>query len=291
MNKSKYIWGVIVIIALIFGGYLWYSSYSQKGNSISDQSEKTSQDQNSGDSSDEEGLTAEEQTDLEDADFNAMCENGEWMKVADLSGSVETVSGKLRKVYPDDPEAKEFKDYFFYLEGNSKIAVSGQDLSKLDYFEDREVEVQGVKESNGKSIAISEVRCAGKETDKNLISQRDKLMNYVAKNISSISPQKAPYQKWTVDIIDFVDENNVYVEYYDTVEDDENSDVDADTGRQVLLETAPKSDGTYDVKVLAYWEMGEDDYVLKTGTDKFEDVEDVNSYQYDSEDGTWERID
>jgi hypothetical protein len=80
------------------------------------------------------------------------------------------------------------------------------------------------------------------------------------------------------------------VEYYDTVEDDENSDIEDDTSRRILVELTAKSGG-YDANVLAYWEMGEDDYVLKTGTDKFEEAESAASYQYDPENKTWERID
>jgi hypothetical protein len=295
-NNIKYIWGGIVIIALIFGGYLLYESKAQRGKNAQKEnpaSSQTSEDTGSevdvapGDSA----SSADTESDMEEIDFNAICEGGEWMKIADLTGEMATVSGKMRKVYPDDEASSQFKSYYFYLEGNPSLGISGKDLTKLDYFEDREVEIQGMKDSGGKSISVSQIKCSGKETDKDLISKRNSLMSYLEANINSIAPQKAPHQKWTIDIVDFVDENNVYVEYYDTVEDDENSDVNEDTGRRVLLETSPKAGGGYDVKVLSYWEMGEDDFVLKTGTDKFEDVEDVSSYQYDPEAGTWERID
>jgi hypothetical protein len=295
-NKVKYIWGGIVIVALIFGGYLWYESQAKKGdnakkdNSELNQSADVGKSVRDSDPSDS-GNGLDSGSDTEDINFNALCENGEWVNISDLSGNTETVSGTLRKVYPDDEASSEFSSYSFYIEGSPSLGISGKDLTKLDYFEDREVELQGIKESGGKSISAVQIKCTGKETDKDLIGKKNSLMKYLAANINSIAPQKAPYEKWTIDIVDFVDENNVYVEYYDTVEDNENSDVDADTGRRVLLETSPKAGGGYDVKVLAYWEMGEDDFVLKTGTDKFEDAEDVTSYQYDSEGGSWERID
>ncbi len=296
MNKSKLIWGVIVIIALIFGGYLWYEGQAQKGKTDQMGNSATSRlsngDQPEADNSSEDSEAIAEEADImADENFNASCEAGEWTKLADLTGNETAFPGKLRKVYPDDEASSEFKNYYFYLEGNPSLAVSGKDLSKLDYFEDREVEIQGTLESGGELISAAQIRCSGKETDKDIISKRNSLMGYLADNINSIAPQKAPYKKWVIDIVDFVDENNVYVEYYDTAEDDENSDIDEDTGRRVLLETSPKAGGGYNVKVLAYWEMGEDDFVLKTGTDKFENVDDVNSYQYDPENGTWERID
>ena len=291
-NKAKLIWGGIVVVALIFAGFLWYYSYARKGKSLmtSTQTESNVGGGGSFENAVEEGNTADESMNGEDeTDYNAMCENGEWLKIADQSGEVSSVTGKLRKVYPDEPT--EFKSYLYYVEGTESYGITGSNLFKLDYFEDREVEAQGVKNADKKEIAVSQVKCTGAETDKSILDQRKKLMNWLAANINSIAPQKAKYQKWTVDIVDFVDENNVYVEYYDAIEDDENSEVEEDTSRKILVEATAKSDGTYSAKVLAYWEMGEDDYVLKTGTDKFEDVEDVISYQYDPEKKTWERID
>lgn len=293
MKKSKLIWGGIVVLALIFAGFLWYQSYGKKGKNLLNMS----QTENSAGTSDslENALpadeTANQDASAEDTtDYNAMCENGEWLKIADQSGEMASATGKLRKVYPDDTPS-EFKNYQYYIEGAESWAITGSDLVKLDYFEDRQVEAQGVKNAGKKEIAVSQVKCAGAETDKNILGQRKSLMSWLVANINTIAPRKAKYQKWTVDIVDFVDENNVYVEYYDTVEDNENSDVSDDTSRKILVETSAKPGGAYDAKVLAYWEMGEDDYVLKTGTDKFENADTIASYQYDSDQKTWERID
>lgn len=284
----------MIVLIVAVAGFLWYRGSAQKGNMIqpenkAGEAENSVQGEIPADSSTNADASSQE-ADLEDADFNALCENGEWMKIADTSGDIATVSGKLRKVYPDDEASKEFQSYQFYLEGSEKMALSGKDLTKLDYFEDREAEAQGVKDSGGKALEVSQIRCAGAETDKDLISQRNKVLDYISANINSIAPKKAPYQKWAVDIVDFVDENNAYFEYYDTAEDDENSSVEADTGRKILAEISAKTAGGYSAKVLAYWEMGEDDYVLKSGIDKFENVEDVTSYQYDSDTKKWERI-
>jgi len=295
MNKTKLIWGGIVAFALVFVGLLWYWSFGKKGEGLSTFSQTENSASESSDNSLKNSSSESEMIDkiaLEDeedeADYNAICENGEWFEIADQPGELASATGKLRKVYPDDSSA-EFRNYQYYLEGAERFGLTGKDLFKLDYFEDREVEVQGVKNTAKKEISVARVKCTGKETDKNILSQRKVLMNWLAANINSFAPQKAKYQKWTVDIVDFVDENNVYVEYYDTIEDTEN-DVNEDTARRILLETVAKPGG-YSAKVLAYWEIGEDDYVLKTGTDKFEDSEVIASYQYDSEQKTWERID
>ena len=287
----------LLVLIVIVAGFLWYRSHAPKNkivqpvNEPAETANNTSQsDQSAVDASSSATDASSEEEDTLYANFNALCQNGEWMKIADLSGEMATVSGTLRKVYPDEEASKEFQKYPYFLEGSEKIALTGKDQTKIDNFEDREVEAQGVKATDGKSLEISQIRCAGKETDKNVIGQRNKELDFIAKNINSIALQKAPYQKWTVDMVDIVDENNVYIEYYDTVEDDENSSVEDDTSRKILVEMGAKPDGSFGAKVLAYWEMGEEDYVLKTGTDKFENVQDVTSFQYDQDTKSWERI-
>lgn len=289
-NKWKYIWGGIVLVALVFAGFLWYQSYARKGMTAIQSTPEGEGFGSLKNTLDDSALGGGGDAEEDDTDYNAICEKGERLKIADLTGEMSTVSGKLRKTYPDD-EANAFKNYQYHVEGAESLGVTGDNIFKLDYFEDREVEIQGVKNAAKKEIAVAEVKCGGTETDKNVLDQRKNLMNWLAANIDSVAPQKAKYRKWTVDIADIVDEKNVYVEYYDAIEDDENSDIEDDTSRKVLVEASAKSDGSFEPKILAYWEMGEDDYVLKTGTDKFEDVEDVFSYQYDPEKKIWERID
>ena len=287
----------IYLVALIIAvaAFLWYRagneqkiqsgtpSVSESAQSIDDESAEN----------DVELSAAEEAAmELEDANFNERCVNGEWEKIAEVRGNAVTLAGKLRRVYPEDDIPAELKAFQFYVDGKEKTSLSGADLTKLESFEDREVEVQGAKSANGKSVEVSQVRCAGAETDKTSIESRDKLLNWLAENINSIAPNKAPYQKWTIDTAEFVDGKNVYVEYYDAVEDDENATLpdDVDTTRMALFETSAKSDGGYGAKVLAYWEMGEEDYDLKSGTDKFEEIMDTTFYQFDFEDKSWTRI-
>jgi hypothetical protein len=293
-GKSKIIWAIIVILALVFAGFLWYRSYSAK-NKLANKTETKSAEsspqnaiQDEANNAQTDNSAVDENTTDEEMSFNTTCENGDWVKIADQSGSLSSFSGKLRKVYPDDDAAKEFAGYQYYIEGTEKIALTGTGLEKMDYFEDREVEVQGAKSVNNKELAVSQVKCGGAETDKNIINSRKKMMDYIAANINTIAPKKAKYQKWVVDEIDIVNENNVYVMYYDAIENDENSNIEEDTGRKILLEVSAKTDGTYGLKQIAYFEMGEDDYVLKQGDDKFADSETVD-YSYDPDTNIWER--
>jgi hypothetical protein len=88
----------------------------------------------------------------------------------------------------------------------------------------------------------------------------------------------------------FVDGKNVYVEYYDIAEDSDEIDIDEDTWRKILIEISPKSGNEFESKVLAYWETKNENEVLRSGNDKFEDTEDVADYMYDAEDNSWTRI-
>jgi hypothetical protein len=117
-------------------------------------------------------------------------------------------------------------------------------------------------------------------------------LDWLTNNINSIASQKAPYQKWMADTAEFVDGSHAYIEYYDTAEDDENADVDEDTYRKALIEMNVKADGEYDVKALAYWKMGLDDFELASGSDKFADQNDSDYlfYVYDPDEEEWVRI-
>lgn len=291
MNK-RIILTIVAVVVLIAAGFLWYRGWKIKQKQGNESATRSSQSSFSGAAGDETAETSGEETGFneDDWDFNAQCENGEWVKIADVQGDAKSAAGRLRKVYPGDENSAGFENYRYFIEGAQKTAVSGEDIAKLDYFEDRDVEIEGANAADGKSVAVSQIRCAGKETDKNLIGNRTKMMQWLAANVNSVAPKKAPYRTWSADIVDFVDEKNVYVEYYDAIEDDNNSDVAADTSRKILVEMSAKSDGSYSARVLAYWEMGEDDYVLKSGTDKFENIEDVDSYQYDAQEKSWTRI-
>lgn len=285
--ESKFKMALLAILILAVAVFLWYSGWKtgqKKGadNVPASQTESIQSDN-----------IAETDVDLEKAaqEFEAKCASGEWVKIADAQGDLASFGGKLRRIYPEDEVSAELQGFEYYVESAAaNAALSGADLTALENFEDRDVEVQGAKSADGKSVAVAQVKCAGAETDKSAIDARAKILGWLAGNINSIAPAKAPYKEWLVDTADFVDEKNVYIEYYDAAEDDENSNIEEDTSRQALIQATPKTGGGFDVQVLAYWEMGEDDYVLKRGQDKFSEAGGDFLYQYDSETKNWERI-
>ncbi|HLM83709.1 MAG TPA: hypothetical protein VK254_00660 [Candidatus Bathyarchaeia archaeon] len=287
----------LVILIILAAGFLvyrdWKNKKNQKANAPATVSETANKSASTTDSSDSAD------SDQASADFNAQCENGEWVKIADVQGDTSTVSGTLHWVDTDnDSASKEFQNYTHYLDGSEKIALvnpnakADTDTNDLDLFQGREVEVQGVlKQGAAKEMQVAQVRCAGKETDKSVANNRVAMLNYVSANISSIAPEKAPHQKWAADSAIILDGKDVYVDYYDTIEDSDNADPNLDTMHRMLLEITPKGGENYDVKVLAYYVPGEDDFSLKQGTDKFKGQDETAfpSYTYDSEDNSWTR--
>jgi len=237
-------------------------------------------------------------SDQSDQEFETQCQNGEWVKIADIQGDISSVIGILHWVDTDsDPASKQFENYTHYLDGKEKIALinpavkTDNDENNLDLFQGREVEVQGVlKQVSVKEMQVSQVRCTGSETDKNLATSRVAMLNYVSSNIISIAPEKAQ-QKWSVDSAIILDEKDIYVDYYDTIEDSDSADPNLDTTHRVLLEMSPKDGGSYGAKVLAYYVPGKDDVVLKSGTDKFKNQDETAfpSYTYDSDGNSWTR--
>jgi len=240
-----------------------------------------------------------DQSDQANQDFSAQCENGEWVKIADIQGDVSSATGILHWVDTDsDPASKQFENYTHYLDGKEKIALinpavkTDDDTNDLDLFQGREVEVQGIaKQAGVKEMQVSQVRCTGSETDKNIASSRVAMLDYISSNIAAIAPEKAPYQKWSADSAIILDDKDMYVDYYDTIQDGENSDPNIDTMHRVLLEVLPSEGGKYSAKVLAYYVPGADDYSLKQGTDKFKSQDETAFpfYSYDPEGNSWTR--
>jgi hypothetical protein len=284
--ESKLKMALLAVLVLAVAVFLWYSGW-KAGQKKGASSVPASQAENA------QSNTAETDENLEKAaqEFETKCANGEWTKVADAQGELTSLDGKLRRIYPEDEISAELQGFDYYVEGvAANSALSGADLTALENFEDRDVEVQGAKSADGKSVAVAQVRCAGAETDKSAIDARAKILEWLAGNINSIAPEKASYQQWVTDYAAFIDEKNVYVEYYDTVEDVENSNVEEDTWHKILIEVAAGENGNFTAKVLAYWKIENDEEVLKSGNDKFENSDAVMEYSYNSETKSWERI-
>jgi hypothetical protein len=292
----------LVLLIFIVAGFLGYRSWKNKKNQSAPSQphpSATTTQPSSSDSAKTDSNASSDQSDQADQDFEAQCQNGEWVKIADVQGDISSATGILHWVDADnDAASKQFENYTHYLDGKEKIglvnptAKSADDANNLDLFQGREVEVQGVaKQGAVKEMQVSQVRCTGSETDKNLATSRVAMLSYISGNIGSIAPEKAPYQKWSVDSAIILDEKDVYADYYDTLQDDANSDPNLDTMHRVLLQVSPSGGGSYDVKVLAYYVPGEEDFSLKQGTDKFKNQDETAfpSYTYDSEENSWTR--
>lgn len=292
----------LIALIVIAVGFLWYQGQKNKKNKLAQSSATQSSlnDSATGENSESDNSdAADANLDQEDQDFEVQCTNGEWVKIADVEGDATTIQGTVQAVDPEDEATKSFQNYRNYLDnGKEKIELvdpnvkSDNDDSNLDFFQTREVEVQGVLgQGAGKEMKVSQIRCAGKETDKSTVDNRVKILNYISANISSIAPEKAPKQKWVAYSVVILDEKDFYVDYYDTIEDDENSDLELDTTHRVLLEVNLGENGNFDSKVLAYWVPGEEDFTLKQGQDKFENIDETTlpSYSYDYEENSWSR--
>jgi hypothetical protein len=297
-NKAKL--SVLAILILIVAVYLWNQGREKKQSTQPATKLSSIKDSPSGDNSVGENTdSVDANFDQADQDFSAQCEKGEWVKIADIQGNITSATGILHWVDTEsDAASKQFENYTHYLDGKEKIALinpaakTEEDTNNLDLFQGREVEVQGIlKQTAVKEMQVSQVRCTGSETDKNIAASRVAMLQYISGNIGSIAPEKAPYQKWSVDSAIILNEKDVYVDYYDTIEDADNSDPNLDTVHRVLLEIAPKDGGGYEAKVLAYYVPGEDEMSLKSGTDKFKNQDETAFpfYTYDSEENSWTR--
>ncbi len=293
---------VIFVLAIVFGvvAFSLYRKYSKspysenvkplgKGLDQSDAKKIFSDSQE--DNNDRKYL--QEGDNLEGVDIDSICVNAQWVNVSnDRSGSLSK-TGKLRQIYPDDPLANELTGFNYYLEADVKTAVSGPFRDNLDYFVDRFVELKGTDGGKIGDIQIIEpqqIRCSGKEVDKDLIDRRKKILKSISEEVNSLSPVKPPYKTWVLEYVEFIDDNNLYVYYYDSVEDDENQDIEEDTQRKLLVEVSNSRD-KINLTRKAYWEPGEEDYILKSGSDPFKDVseDDLESYSFDVETNDWIR--
>lgn len=292
----------LIVLILIVAGFLVYRSQKNKKNQNTQSAttaSSTNNSQNNESNANDNTSATDTNSDQSDQDFDLQCQNGGWVKIADVEGDATTIQGTVQAVDPEDEATKAFQSYRNYLDnGKEKIGLvdpnvkSDNDDSNLDFFQTREVEVQGVLgQGAAKEMKVSQIRCAGKETDKSTADNRAKILNYISANISSIAPEKAPQKSWVASSVIVIDEKDFYVDYYDTIEDDENSDLGLDTTHRVLLEMNSGENGKFDAKVLAYYIPGEEDITLKQGKDKFENIDETTlpSYSYDSESNSWSR--
>jgi hypothetical protein len=167
------------------------------------------------------------------------------------------------------------------LNNEKELVADNYDL--LDFFEDRTVEIDGT-ETDGK-LAVNKIRCAGKETDKQLMESRQLVMKDIEKRMVALSPQKA--DKW--EIVDFVwpNEQYVYVEYG---KPDTGSDEDTDEFYSLLYKVSIDN-GKVNLEQKAFMKMGVEEWEIISGKDEFQDAEDVDYYEYEKDLDKWVKID
>jgi hypothetical protein len=246
------VWKILVALVVILGAYGLFIYFSEKKNGLSE-------------------------SDILEASFSQKCEAGEWIE------------------FPSDKKYKLPGNY------NGKIVLnnSGKSVSEdgktsfsvasgyaLDYFSNRTIEIQGAKSTDdSQMIFVNKIRCAGEETKKETIDYRQKMMDYLTKNINDLAPEKPHKSKWGVIGFSFVDSNNLYVDYS---AEDENDDNYYEEG--ILLLRVKESESGFNVERLAYiipsGGDNEEDAV-KEGEDIYKDREDLVDYEYDEDQGKW----
>lgn len=96
------------------------------------------------------------------------------------------------------------------------------------------------------------------EENQKIQETRNDFINYVSKNISSLSPQ-APVlgSHWEVNRFWFIKDSIAYVEYED-----------GQILRQILVESK-ETEGKINYKVLGYFEPGNNEWILREGDDPY----------------------
>ena len=182
MKKEKIL---VVALVIIFVGYAAYAFFRSKN---------------------EEKKLEKEAVEKASEAFPRLCEAGGWIAVS--KGSTNS------KGEPYQAKTKlASKDGIWEDEKGENIFISSPDIP-FDYFSGKEVELNGVKtgQKDNKEVFVNKLRCAGIESNKELFANRRKLMDYVSKNINTLSDIKAQ-AGWKVEAFYFVSESDFYVEY------------------------------------------------------------------------------
>lgn len=286
---------LIVISLFLLAGISYFGYQGYKGKSepkiLSEKDIKQVQEQPQPTDEDSGSIEIEEADEVDEAaldaqyaDFNSKCEAGTWVDIEAVSGEKKTFAGKFSVEVPfeEDGEILDTEDAkdLYFLSGDKQVVSSKDDI--LGFFEAREVEISGV-ENQGK-IMPEKIRCAGKDTNKELLVFRQDVMNHVSKNFSSLAPEKGD---WEVYDIAWPADDHIYVDYAAVESEDEET---IDENVYSLLLQVSKESGQIKVAQLAYLKMSdseEEDWDVISGTDKFKDMEDLDFYEYDEDLGKW----
>ncbi|HRY82954.1 MAG TPA: hypothetical protein P5099_04055 [Candidatus Moranbacteria bacterium] len=218
----------------------------------------------------------------------SQCENGEWIEFPDLEDSktLDKFVGNARLKYDDK------KDEFSNAD-NSQIFVTDEKYS-LSFFMDRDARIEGWKIPDSNNVYVKKIKCVGEEANKDIQSQRRKIMNYISGNINNIALEKSRNGEWQVQSFYFYNNNDLYVEY-EMVNPEEEDAADEDEelpfeARLWLIRIANPDRDVPAIETLAYIQEDEDDpdkNVLKIGQDIYKDVQNLTIYEYDEDRSQW----
>lgn len=208
------------------------------------------------------------------------CENGEWVTFPDLENSAknEKFAENIRIKYVEEKE-------IFSNEDGSKTFTTDKKYS-LFFFIDRDIRVEGYKLSENE-IYVQKIKCVGVEANKDIQSQRRKIMDYVSRNINSLALEKSDNGQWQVGTFYFANDADLYVQY----ETEKSFMEEAPYDSHLWLIRVSKLDRDVPViETLAYIEENAEDpekNILKKGEDLHKDVKNLIIYEFDEEANQW----
>lgn len=216
------------------------------------------------------------------------CENGDWIEFPGLEDSekFDKFVDNVRLKYDD-------KKNEFSNADNSQKFITDKDYS-LYFFMDRDVRLEGWKVPDSNNIYVKKIKCVGEEANKDIQSQRRKLMNYISGNINNIALEKSQYGEWQVQSFYFYNNNDLYVEYEfvgseEEDEGDESEEIPFEA-RLWLIRVANPDRDVPAIETLAYIQEDEEDpdkNVLKSGQDLYKNEQNLTIYEYDEDREQW----
>jgi hypothetical protein len=222
----------------------------------------------------------EDVVDTFDENIPLLCEKGNWIEFPDVKDASQygkfSGSGKL--------EYDEGKDVFTDADGGQTFSTD-QDYS-LFFFVDRDVQMEGYRLDSDK-VYVKRIKCVGAEADKDILRGRRNLMDYIANNINSIAPEKAPGNDWQVETFYFVSGTDLYVQYETPGSFVEESPYDSHLW---LIRASDLDSGVPKIETLAYIQEDAEDAakdIVKQGTDLYKDNKNMTIYEFDSDANQW----
>ena len=262
--KYKRHFFVFLGVAIIAAGFYAYNKYQEKL------------------------LIQEDAVDAFMENIPSQCENGEWIEFPDLEGSktLDKFVGNARLKYDD-------KEDEFSNADSSQIFVTDEKYS-LSFFMDRDARIEGWKIPDSNNIYVKKIKCVGEEANKDIQSQRRKIMNYISGNINNIALEKSRNGEWQVQSFYFYNNNDLYIEY-EMVNPEEEDAADEEEelpfeARLWLIRIANPERDVPAIETLAYIQEDENDpdkNVVKIGEDIYKDVQNLTIYEYDEDKSQW----